>query len=69
MRQYQQRWEATDRYKFLLTQYRFTRLFMPLSRFDRNIFAKLMQVLFTGDDLNRFQKLQLLAYPILKPRK
>lgn len=69
IRRYQQRWEATDRYKSLLIQYRFTRLFMPLSRFDPNIFAKLMQVLFTGGDLNRFQKLRLLAYPMLKPRR
>jgi flavin-dependent dehydrogenase len=69
IRRYQQRWEATDHYKSLLIQHRFTRFFMPLSRFDRNIFAKLMQVLFMGDDLNRFQKLRLLAYPILKPRR
>lgn len=69
MRRYQQRWEATDHYKFLLIQDRFTRFFMPLSYFDRNIFAKLMQVLFMGGDLNCFQKLQLLAYPVLKPRR
>jgi digeranylgeranylglycerophospholipid reductase len=69
IRRYQQRWEATDHYKSLLIQHRFTRFFMPLSRFDRNIFAKLMQVLFMGDDLNRFQKLRLLAYPVLKPRR
>lgn len=69
MCQYQQRWEATDHYRSLLIQHRLTRLFLPLSRFDRNIYAKLMQVLFTGDGQNRIQKLQLLAYPILKPRK
>jgi len=63
--QYQRRWEATERYKVLWFQHRLTRLFLPLSRFDRHIFAKIMQVLFLGDKLSRFQKLQLLAYPLL----
>jgi flavin-dependent dehydrogenase len=65
MSQYQRRWFANDRYKILLLQYRLTQLFLPLSHFDRNMFAKLMQVLFLGGRLNRRQKLQMLTYPLL----
>ena len=69
MGQYQQRWQATDRYKILLLQHRLTQLFLPVSRLDRNIFAKVMQVLFLGHNLNRLQKLRLLAYPLLPAPK
>jgi digeranylgeranylglycerophospholipid reductase len=65
MRQYQDHWQATERYQTLWLQHRITRLFLPLSRLDRNIFAKVMQVLFMGDKLSRLQKLLLLAYPLL----
>ncbi len=65
MSQYQRRWQATDRYKILLIQHRLTQFFLPLSRFDRHILAKLMQVLFLGGELNRWPKLRLLAYPLL----
>lgn len=69
MSQYQQRYKATDRYKILWFQHRLTRFFLPVSGFDRHIFAKVMQVLFLGDNLSRFQKLRLLAYPLLPAPK
>jgi digeranylgeranylglycerophospholipid reductase len=69
MRQYQRRWQATERYKILLLQHRLTRFFLPLSRFDQHILAKLMQVLFLGGELNRWQKLRLLAYPLFPAPK
>lgn len=69
MSQYQRRWQATERHKILLIQHRLTRLFLPLSRFDRHILAKLMQVPFLGGELSRWQKLRLLAYPLLPAPK
>lgn len=65
---YQKRWQATPRYRMIRLQSRFSRAFLPFSRFDGNLFAKLMQVLFMGGQLSRGQKLRLLAYPLLKPR-
>jgi len=65
MSQYQRRWQASERYRALRLQHRFTQLFRPLARFDRHLLAKLMQVLFLGGELRRGQKLRLLAYPLL----
>ncbi len=66
---YQQRWQATERYKNLLLQHRLTQFFLPVSRFDRHIYAKVIQTLFLGGQLNRLQKLQLLTYPLLSAPK
>ncbi len=65
MSQYQRRWQASERYRVLRLQHRFTQLFRPLARLDRHLLAKLMQVLFLGGKLSRRQKLRLLAYPLL----
>jgi len=62
---YQSRWQATSRYQMIRFQARLTRALLPFSRFDGNLYAKTMQVLFLGGQLNRRQKLRLLAYPLL----
>lgn len=63
---YQSRWQATSRYRMIRFQSRLTRVLLPFSRCDGNFYAKVMQVLFLGNQLSRWQKLRLLAYPILK---
>jgi digeranylgeranylglycerophospholipid reductase len=63
---YQTRWQATSRYRMIRFQSRFTDTLLSLSRCDKNLYAKIMQVLFLGDQLSRWQKLCLLAYPISK---
>jgi len=63
---YQSRWQATSRYRMIRFQSRITRALLPFSRLDGNFYAKVMQVMFLGGQLSRWQKLRLLAYPILK---
>jgi digeranylgeranylglycerophospholipid reductase len=62
---YQSRWQATARYRMIRFQARLTRALLPFHRMDGNLYAKVMQVLFLGGRLSRWQKLRLLAYPIL----
>jgi digeranylgeranylglycerophospholipid reductase len=64
---YQRRWEATDRCRMVRFQSRLTRLLLPLSRLDENVYAKLMQILFMGGSMTRGQKARLLAYPLIRP--
>lgn len=64
---YQNRWKSTPRCQMIEFQSRLTRVLRPFSRFDGNLYAKAMQVLFLGKTLTRWQKLQLLAYPLLYP--
>jgi hypothetical protein len=47
-------------------QSRLRRALLPFSRLDGNFYAKVMQVLFLGERLSRWQKLRLLAYPVSK---
>ncbi len=63
---YQERWQATLRCRMIRFQSRLTRALLPFGRLDGNFYAKLMQVLFLGERLSRWQKLRLLAYPVLK---
>lgn len=63
---YQSRWQATSRYRMIRFQSHLTRALVPFSRFDGNLYAKVMQVLFLGGQLSRRQKLRLLVYPLLK---
>jgi digeranylgeranylglycerophospholipid reductase len=63
---YQSRWQATSRYRMIQFQSRLTRVLLPPSRFDGNLYAKLMQVLFFGGQLSRWRKLRVLAYPMLR---
>lgn len=66
---YQTRWQASPRAQMSRLQSRLTRALLPASRLDPYLFAKVMQILFLGKDLNRWQKLRLLAYPILRPSR
>jgi len=63
---YESRWHTTSRYRRIRLQAVLTRTFLAASRFDSNLYAKLMQVLFLGGEVSRWQKIRVLAYPILK---
>jgi digeranylgeranylglycerophospholipid reductase len=63
---YQTRWQASPRGRMVRFQSRLTRALLPASRFDPYLYAKVMQILFLGRDLSRFQKLRLLAYPLIR---
>jgi flavin-dependent dehydrogenase len=63
---YQTRWQASPRGRMVRFQSRLTRALLPASRLDPYLYAKLMQILFLGRDLTRFQKLRLLAYPLIR---
>lgn len=63
---YQSRWQDTSRYRMIRFQSSLTRALLPFSRLDGNFYARVMQVLFLGDQLSRLQKLCVLAYPVLK---
>jgi len=65
---YQSRWQETSRYHMIHSQARLTRIMLPLCRFDQNLCAKLVQFLFLGGELGRWQKIRMLAYPLLQPR-
>jgi digeranylgeranylglycerophospholipid reductase len=63
---FQSRWQATSRYRLIRFQSRLARVLLPLGRLDANCYAKLIQVLFLGSQLTRWQKLRLLAFPLLR---
>ena len=63
---FQSRWQVTSRYRIIRFQSRITRALLPLGRLDANCYAKLIQVLFLGSQLTRWQKLRLLAFPLLR---
>lgn len=62
---YQRRWQSTPRCQMIEFQSRLARVLLSFSRLDGDLYAKAMQVLFLGDELTRWQKLRLLAYPLL----
>ncbi|RLC70900.1 MAG: hypothetical protein DRJ03_17830 [Chloroflexi bacterium] len=66
---YQERWQATPRYRMIRFQSRLTRALLPFSCLDENLYAKLMQILLVGGQMSRWQKLRLLAYPLFHARR
>jgi len=63
---YQARWQASPRGQMTRFQSRLTRALLPVNRLDPYLYAKVMQILFLGRDLRRWQKLRLLAYPLIR---
>jgi digeranylgeranylglycerophospholipid reductase len=63
---YQTRWQASPRGKMVRFQSRLTRALLPVNRLDPYLYAKVMQILFLGRDLRRWQKLRLLVYPLIR---
>jgi digeranylgeranylglycerophospholipid reductase len=62
---FQRNWQTTSRYRLIRFQSRITRALLPPSCLDANCYAKLIQVLFLGSQLTHWQKLRLLAFPLL----
>jgi digeranylgeranylglycerophospholipid reductase len=62
---YRSRWEATPRYRMIRFQSLLTRLLLPWSQIDGNLYARLMQLLFLSGELGRWQKVRVLAYPLV----
>jgi len=62
---YQRLWEATINHRLIQTQALLSRWGHRLSRLDRHLLAKVIQGICFGGRLSRWQKLKVLAYPLL----
>jgi digeranylgeranylglycerophospholipid reductase len=66
---YQTEWGNNPIYKFIKRQDFVTKVCLPFSRIDKNISAKLRQLLFLRNEINNIQRIKVLAYPLLgKPQ-
>ncbi len=62
---YQMEWENDKKYKFIKKQELVARFCIPLSRIDKNISAKVNQLVFLRKRGNLIDDIKVLAYPLL----
>jgi digeranylgeranylglycerophospholipid reductase len=62
---YQIAWENHESYTFLKKQELIAKFCIPLSRIDKNISAKVNQLLLLRDRINALDAIKVLAYPLL----